>query len=122
MVSTLTYHLNPEYLDKLVQEYHQKYISAKPFPYVIIDNFLPEYVLEEILTEFPSPDAIKWQTFESSAEKKLASTSELQMGEATRFLLYELNSSIFINFLEQLTGIDGIVPEPSFCWWWFTSN
>lgn len=48
------------------------------------------------------------------AEKKLASTSELQMGEATRFLLYQLNSSMFVRFLEKLTGISGIIPDPHF--------
>ena len=36
------------------------------------------------------------------------------MGDATRFLLYQLNSSIFISFLEKLTGIPGIIPDPHF--------
>jgi Rps23 Pro-64 3,4-dihydroxylase Tpa1-like proline 4-hydroxylase len=36
------------------------------------------------------------------------------MGKATRLLLYQLNSATFINFLEELTGIDGIIPDPHF--------
>ena len=36
------------------------------------------------------------------------------MGEKTRLLLYQLNSSIFVNFLEKLTGIKGIIPDPHF--------
>lgn len=36
------------------------------------------------------------------------------MGDATRMLLYSFNSSTFITFLEILTGIDGIIPDPHF--------
>ena len=114
MTSTLQFKLDPEYLDNLATKYHQQYIDAKPFPHIIIDDFLPEYVLNEILEEFPKPEQIKWQSFQTQNEKKLASTSELQMGDKTRLLLYQLNSSIFVNFLEKLTGIDGIIPDPHF--------
>ena len=113
-MSKLEFYFNTDYLDNLIQKYHQKYITAQPFPHVIIDNFFPENVLELILDEFPEPQQIKWKKFENYGEKKLASTSELQMGEFTRFLLYQLNSSVFINFLEQLTGIEGIIPDPHF--------
>lgn len=34
------------------------------------------------------------------------------MGDTTRLLLYQLNSSVFIEFLENLTGINGIIPDP----------
>ena len=114
MTSTLQFKLDPEYLDNLATKYHQQYMDAKPFPHIIIDDFLPEYVLNEILEEFPKPEQIKWQSFQTQNEKKLASTSELQMGDKTRLLLYQLNSSIFVNFLEKLTGIDGIIPDPHF--------
>src|SRR3712207_1690584 len=36
------------------------------------------------------------------------------MGPATRHLLAELNSATFIDFLERLTGIDGLIPDPHF--------
>lgn len=75
---------------------------------------MPESVLDAILDEFPDPNKISWQKFDAPEEKKLASTSELQMGGNTRFLLYQLNSSIFLSFLERLTGIDGIIPDPYF--------
>jgi Rps23 Pro-64 3,4-dihydroxylase Tpa1-like proline 4-hydroxylase len=106
--------LDPDYLNDLADKYKEAYAQAKPFPHVIIENFLPESVLETILTEFPKPGEIAWRKFDAAAEKKLASTSELQMGDATRLLLYQLNSSVFINFLEQITGIDGIIPDPHF--------
>ena len=31
-----------------------------------------------------------------------------------RWLLYQLNSSVFVNFLEELTGVGGLIPDPHF--------
>lgn len=115
MTSTMQmFRFAPDYLENLAEQYHTQYINAQPFPHIVMDNFLPEYVLDDVLKEFPKPGEIKWQEFENKSEKKLASTSELQMGDATRFLLYQLNSSTFISFLEKLTGINGIIPDPHF--------
>jgi Rps23 Pro-64 3,4-dihydroxylase Tpa1-like proline 4-hydroxylase len=36
------------------------------------------------------------------------------MGDATRHLLAEFNSAAFIDFLQELTGIGGLVPDPHF--------
>ena len=106
--------LQSEYLESLANKYQPEYSQAKPFPHIIIDDFLPQPILNRVLKEFPDPEKIDWKTFDNSAEKKLASTSELQMGENTRLLLQQLNSSTFINFLEQLTGIKGIIPDPHY--------
>ena len=113
-LSKLDFVLDPDYLNELATKHCEAYAQAKPFPHIVMDNFLPESILDEILAEFPKPGDIDWKKFNKPAEKKLASTSELQMGKAIRFLLYQLNSSVFINFLEKLTGIDGIIPDPHF--------
>ncbi|MDJ0662239.1 MAG: 2OG-Fe(II) oxygenase [Crocosphaera sp.] len=108
------YWLEPEYLERLADEYSQTYDQATPVPHVIIDNFLPEPFLDKVLEEFPNSKSIDWKVFDAANEKKLGSTSELQMGEFTRFLLYQFNSSVFIDFLEKLTRIEGIIPDPHF--------
>lgn len=108
------FQISPDYLKDLAFKYREAYSQAQPFPHIVIDDFLPESILENILNEFPKVSSIDWQKFDNSAEKKLASKVELQMGDATRLLLYQLNSSVFINFLEQLTGIDGIISDPHF--------
>ncbi|NES82115.1 MAG: 2OG-Fe(II) oxygenase, partial [Moorea sp. SIO2B7] len=109
------FHLKPDYLDDLANKYRETYSQGKPFPHIIIDDFVPdEEILDKILEEFPKPGSIDWKTFDNVSEKKLASTSEIQMGEMTRMLLYQLNSATFINFLEKITGIEGIIPDPHF--------
>ena len=115
MNSTLSmFRLDVDYLKALAIKHCEAYAAATPFPHIVIDNFLPESLLEEVLGEFPKPEQIDWQAFQTPAEKKLASKNEQQMGDATRLLLYSLNSSTFITFLESLTGIDGILPDPHF--------
>jgi Rps23 Pro-64 3,4-dihydroxylase Tpa1-like proline 4-hydroxylase len=114
MTSTLTFRLDSEYLKNLAVKYREDYQQAKPFPHIVIDNFLPEFVLDNILTEFPKAGDIDWQKFENKAEKKLANKHEKHMGDNTRSLLYQFNSSTFIEFLENITGIEGIIPDPHF--------
>ncbi len=112
--TTLPFCLDSEYLMELAEKYRLAYAQADPFPHIVLDNFLPEPILDAVLQEFPQPNQIDWQQFNNLAEKKLASKSESHMGDMTRFLLYQLNSSIFIDFLEKLTGIDGLLPDPHF--------
>jgi len=53
MDSALMPRLEPEYLKDLAKKYSSEYSQAKPFPHVVIDNFLPEGVFDNILNEFP---------------------------------------------------------------------
>jgi Rps23 Pro-64 3,4-dihydroxylase Tpa1-like proline 4-hydroxylase len=103
-----------EHLNQLAQQYRAAYAQTSPFPHVVIDDFLPVAWLEKVLDEFPSAATNEWRRFDSGLEKKLATSAELQMGTATRLLLYQLNSATFIHFLEQLTSIEGLVPDPDF--------
>jgi hypothetical protein len=79
-----------------------------------MDEFLPPEVLDQVLAEFPTPEGEEWFAFDSPLERKLASNDDSTMGEATRHLLAEFNAAPFIDFLQHLTGIDGLVPDPHF--------
>src|SRR5204863_3811557 len=72
---------------------------------------LDEDVLDAVLAEFPKPGE-DWFAFDSPLERKLATKDDSPMRPATRRLLSEFNSSAFVDFLERLTGIDGLVPDP----------
>ena len=64
--------------------------------------------------EIPKPGEINWIEFDDARGKKLAPKVETQFGGATRALLFQLNSSAFIDFLETLTGICVLIPDPHF--------
>lgn len=101
-------------LIELADAKREQYASAYPFPHVVVDDFLPEEVLDGILDEFPKPQQAEWFAFDSPLERKLATTDDSTMGDATRHLLAEFDSAAFIDFLERLTGIEGLVPDPHF--------
>jgi Rps23 Pro-64 3,4-dihydroxylase Tpa1-like proline 4-hydroxylase len=90
------------------------YASAKPFPHFVVDNFFDPALVDQILTEFPKPGQIKWQTFNNEQEIKLASAAEASFGPVTRLLLYHLNSITFLDFLSEVTGIENLIPDPGF--------
>ena len=90
------------------------YLNAAPFPHAFFDDFFDPSLLDVVLTEFPKPGAIKWQTFDNEKEIKLASSAESTFGPATRLLLYHLNSITFLEFLSKLTGIENLIPDPCF--------
>jgi 2-oxoglutarate-Fe(II)-dependent oxygenase superfamily protein len=104
----------PERLQQLAEHYRREYAVADPYPHVVIDDFLPSAALEPVLAEIPRPGEISWIEFDDARGKKLASKVETPFGSATRALLYQLNSSVFIDFLETLTGIRGLIPDPHF--------
>jgi hypothetical protein len=103
-----------EQLNALAESRREAYAAGDPYPHIVIDDFLPAEVLDAVLAEFPKPGQADWFAFESPLERKLATKDDSVMGPATRHLLGELNSSAFVEFLEKLTGIDGLVPDPHF--------
>lgn len=85
------YYLNPQYLEELAGQYRNAYRQAKPYPHVVIENFLPAEVLEQVLEELSTTDSLN---------------------HITHWLLEQLNSAAFLSFLEQLTGIDSLLADP----------
>jgi 2-oxoglutarate-Fe(II)-dependent oxygenase superfamily protein len=90
------------------------YLSAKPYPHIVLDDFFDPEIVDGILAEFPDRNAIRWQRFDNASEIKLASASEASFGPLTRLFLYHLNSITFLEFLTQVTGIKNLIPDPRF--------
>lgn len=99
-------------LARLAASHRAQYEAADPFPHVVMDDVFPERFLENVLAEFPGPDAIDWKRFSDGTGRKLATRDESQLGPWTLALLHQLNSSRFLRVLEALTGIVGLIPDP----------
>src|SRR5918993_1480631 len=93
-----SFQLDRDRLMALAEDRREAYASASPYPHTVMDEFLPEEVLDAVLQEFPSPGQVDWLAFDSASERKLASNDETAMGPMTRQLLAALNSSAFIDF------------------------
>lgn len=89
------------------------YRSAKPYPHICIDNFLPEAVLRRVLSDLeqlPAPE----DTFDRAQERLKSSYIPERLPTFTKNLFYAFNSRPFIMFLEEMTGIPGLIPDPFF--------
>ncbi|HXX92473.1 MAG TPA: 2OG-Fe(II) oxygenase [Planctomycetota bacterium] len=106
------YSVLPDTLFDLGRKLREDYGRAEPFAHTVIDNLFPEPLLDAILGEFPNTEQIDWQRFENQNERKYALKSEMQLGNVSRHFIWELNSQVFISFLQMLTGITGLVPDP----------
>ncbi|HEY4640243.1 MAG TPA: 2OG-Fe(II) oxygenase [Thermoanaerobaculia bacterium] len=95
--------------------FREQYISGDPFPHIVMDGLFDDADLDTVLAEFPSPDETKWMRFDNPQEKKLGffyATSTI--GDTVRRFLDAMNSFEMLLFLEALTGIEGLIPDPYF--------
>ena len=99
-------------LNSLSKENMESYKQADPFPHIAIENFLNSEVLEGVLQEVEEFDNKNWHLMDDRYQKKWANSITSTMGPKTRNLLQFLNGQEIMNFLEELTGIEGLVPDP----------
>jgi Rps23 Pro-64 3,4-dihydroxylase Tpa1-like proline 4-hydroxylase len=106
-----------ELADKLKNEYQ----DGSPFPHIMIDNFFSQKTYDNIYSTFPNAESEIWKTPTNkyTINRSVTKQGELQLKESLfdeyqRRLLMELNSSLFISFIEKLSGIEGLIPDPYF--------
>jgi Rps23 Pro-64 3,4-dihydroxylase Tpa1-like proline 4-hydroxylase len=90
------------------------YAAADPFPHAIVDDFLRPQAVEAIARDFPLPSSYRhWDRYAAAGfEMKLASADETRLPATIVRALHEFNSGPFVRFLETLTGIEGLLPDP----------
>ncbi|MDC2978897.1 2OG-Fe(II) oxygenase [Pelagibacteraceae bacterium] len=115
--------LNINYLNlyKKANQLKKSYKNNKPFPHIYIDNFLSKSNYLFIKKTFPKPKNKIWKKPDNNNTKGKSVTvrgkhdlKELQYSNQARNVFFELNSGLFIKFIENLTGIQGLLPDPYF--------
>jgi hypothetical protein len=94
---------------------HDDYDKASPFPHIVIDNFLPDDLIADVLKHFPAQEVAEERTFKLGygGENKRQIMPEA-CDRFSRELFWFLNSRPVLQFLEGLTGIDALIPDPYF--------
>jgi len=101
---------NPQYA-KIAVDNSLAYSLAKPFLHISIDDFLPEKVARLLYLDFPVPDiSCRFHNNQNTSRAFQDNTSLFKSN--LRLFSSVTASREFILFLERLTGIDCLVPDP----------
>lgn len=89
------------------------YASAEPFPHAVFHDVFSDELLDGVLSEFPAPERMGIQ-FDEPEEVKSAESRWDAFGPSTQRLLTILNSAPFVDQLERITGISGLITDHHF--------
>jgi Rps23 Pro-64 3,4-dihydroxylase Tpa1-like proline 4-hydroxylase len=117
--------MNQLILKKIAEESANKITKAiqgieffeSPFKHAVIDNFFPEVLAKSLLNNFPSVDSPIWErSNDTDIEIKLRTKweSEFDTPEGIVDAIRVLNSSLILNAMSSLFGINKLMPDPYF--------
>lgn len=107
--------LDPIKARTLGESLHSAYRTAAAYPHIVIDDFLPVEMAEEILANFPRQqmegDKFYSGGYTGSNKRQVAPND---CNEYMRHVFNFLNSAPVLQFLEGLTGIEALTSDPYF--------
>ena len=103
--------LNDKLTNSLEANDYKSFANAKPFPYVVIDNFLNEDAANKLLEEHTS--VVDWNHYNHFNERKMATAQFEDFGPHTQEIVSKLQSESFLKYLSNLTGISDLLPDPN---------
>lgn len=105
-------------IDLLTSKYNPKdyavdYSHGAPVPWLAFDDFLPEDLFRQVREEINVIPEHLWTKFTRNGSMMKECTN-LKFAPTIRELALNFNSHEFVRWLEDMTGIERIVPDPHF--------
>jgi 2OG-Fe(II) oxygenase superfamily len=91
------------------------YCFADPFPHIVLDDFLPEVMIRQAIDHFPKETLrsdVKFESGYAGLHKRQILPNDCDAG--TQSLFHFFNSQPMLQFLEGLSGIQSLIPDPYF--------
>jgi Rps23 Pro-64 3,4-dihydroxylase Tpa1-like proline 4-hydroxylase len=92
------------------KELHKEYINAKPYPWIELPRFLNQDVADYSHFTFPNINE-NWYSYSNELERKFAIDDIDRMPDTHAQIMMVLNSRPMVKFLEDLTGIPGLITD-----------
>jgi len=89
----------------------QQYRSAEPFPHIVLDDVLHAGAFNAAVAEFPDVKDPFWKGYLHVNETKYSNTQPDTWGPHLNAVARELCSERFVSWLEELTGISGLMAD-----------
>ncbi len=103
--------INMESLRKRQPEIKATYRSTAPFHYIMLEDFFYPDKADEIYNGYPSIEDGKWDGTTYIDQKNKFQKSTFEKGSLFQNVFNELNSSEFLSWLSDITGIDDIIAD-----------
>tara|TARA_Y100000590_G_scaffold443004_1_gene571858 strand:- start:1171 stop:2052 length:882 start_codon:yes stop_codon:yes gene_type:complete len=105
---------NFQNLTEIALKEKENYLTAKPFPNIVLNNFFKEDFLNIIHDEFPDlSKSNESQNYNVKNEIKLSNKNYKKFPKTIKSFIDFLNSNIFLNFLQNLTSVkEKLVSDP----------
>jgi Rps23 Pro-64 3,4-dihydroxylase Tpa1-like proline 4-hydroxylase len=95
-----------------LERMHAQFTAARPFPHVVLENFV-SVDKSEVLNAFPPLDWPDWQSQGDAYQQGKRACSDIEKVDgALNGILHEVQGPRFLEFLEQLTGIRKLLVDP----------
>lgn len=90
----------------------KQYKEAKPYPHIVLENFLNPEILDQCIHEFNGLNETDgWINYVHYNEKKRGLNKLNLLPETIRLTINELNSAAFLQFLSTVTGINNLLKD-----------
>jgi len=91
------------------------YVQATPFAHIVIDDFLQDELIASICSHFPVEPTHNETLYERGYKgQRKRQISPNECDPYLKSVFNAFNSAPMLQFLEHLTGIDGLIPDPYF--------
>ena len=103
-----------------VARHAARFTSAAPFAHAVMDDFLPAPLADALAAAFPAPSHPHWKRVDHA--EQAGRLGHLQRADfegvdpLVRHTLDQLNGAVFLRFLEQLSGLRGLIAEHGTSW------
>lgn len=108
-------YLDPVKAREYGQQLRERYAHAVPYPHIALDGFLPTELTERILANFPTQTHMQEHSLNySGIQVNKRQIFPNDCNEFCRNIFAFFNAAPFLQFLEGLTGIEGLISDPYF--------
>jgi Rps23 Pro-64 3,4-dihydroxylase Tpa1-like proline 4-hydroxylase len=98
---------------KKVEILRDAFKNNVPFQHLILEDLFSPKLLELVNSDFDRLNWSDWRRYDNANERKRGSAPKTRFGHASQLYFNTIHSGVFIDFLEQVTGITGLVPDPA---------
>jgi len=105
--------INPEFLaPDRVAALRESFRAAKPVPHVVMDGLFAPALLDLVYADFDRLNWGDWRRYDTAREFKRGSAPKTWLGDASNLYYGAIHSGRFVDFLERVSGIEGLITDP----------